>query len=465
MNDAAAPAAAPRLSWRFPATFWFANVAELFERAAYYAMFIGLTLYLTNRVGFNDVHAGWVGAFFSFGLYLLPVFMGTFADAIGFRPALMLAFALLTAGYGLLGAFQLKSTALLSLALIMLGGAIVKPVILGTAAKCSDADHRARAFSIFYFMVNVGSFTGKTVAAPLREKLGLEYINFYAAAMAFTALVLVAAAYRSPDAAGRGRSFLQLLRDFFEVLGNGRFMCLIVIIAGFWLIQGQLYASMPKYILRLVGAGAKPEWLANINPLVVVTCVVPITHLVRHMKPASSIAIALCIIPLSALAVALSPILQGSAGNSVSILGLFSLHPVTVMVILGIGLQGLAECFLSPKFMEFASKQAPRGQEGMYMGFQNLPTSIAWFLGFMMSGYLLDAFCPDPARLATTDPAAHAQWQAALAGQGSMPAAYASAHYIWYVFAGVGVAAFLALLVFKAVTEASDRRPAAPPRA
>lgn len=458
MHDRAALAPAKPLSWQFPATFWFANLSELLERAAYYAMFISLTLYLTDRVGFNDVHAGWVGAFFSFGLYLLPVFMGTFADAIGFRPALMLAFALLTAGYGLLGAFQLKATALVALALIMSGGAIVKPVIQGTAARCSDADHRARAFSIFYFMVNVGAFTGKTVAAPLRERLGLEYINFYAAAMALAALVLVAAAYRSPEATANDRSFSQLLRDFFEVLGNGRFMCLILIIAGFWLIQGQLYASMPKYILRLVGEGAKPEWLANINPFVVVTCVVPITHLVRHMRPANSIAIALCIIPFSALAVALSPILQRSTGNSVPILGLFSLHPVTVMVIVGIGLQGLAECFLAPKFMEFASKQAPKGQEGMYMGFQNLPTSIAWFTGFVMSGYLLDAFCPDPGRLQSSDPAAYAQWQSALAGNGPMPAVYASAHYIWYVFAGVGAVALTALIVFKVVTGRGDRR-------
>jgi len=175
------------------------------------------------------------------------------------------------------------------------------------------------------------------------------------------------------------------------------------------------------------------------------------------MKPANSIAIAMCIIPFSALAVSLSPLLQGRVGSSVSVFGLFSLHPVTVMVILGIGLQGLAECFLSPKFMEFASRQAPKGQEGMYMGFQNLPTSIAWFAGFMISGYLLDAFCPDPAKLQAIDPAAHAQWQEALAGGGPMPAAYASAHYIWYVFAGVGAAALLALLVFKAVTERKDR--------
>ena len=40
-------------------------------------------------------------------------------------------------------------------------------------------------------------------------------------------------------------------------------MCLILIVAGFWFIQGQLYATMTQYILRLQGDEARPEWLAN----------------------------------------------------------------------------------------------------------------------------------------------------------------------------------------------------------
>ena len=37
-----------------------------------------------------------------------------------------------------------------------------------------------------------------------------------------------------------------------------------------------------------------------------------------------------------------------------------------------------------------------------------------------------------------------------------MPAAYAHAHYIWYVFSAVGVLAFIALLVFQRVTRNPD---------
>ena len=51
----------PKLSWRFPRTFWIANAAELFERAAYYGMAIALVLYLTDAtLPRRMVHPPWV---------------------------------------------------------------------------------------------------------------------------------------------------------------------------------------------------------------------------------------------------------------------------------------------------------------------------------------------------------------------------------------------------------------------
>ena len=80
-------------SWKFPAAFWTANTVELFERAAYYAVFIAITLYLSRVVGFSDIDAGWIGGMFAAGLYFLPPFTGAFADKIGFRKAIILAFS------------------------------------------------------------------------------------------------------------------------------------------------------------------------------------------------------------------------------------------------------------------------------------------------------------------------------------------------------------------------------------
>lgn len=451
-----APEVHEKLNWRFPRTFWIANCAELFERAAFYGMFITLSLYLTRIVGFSDVQTALVLAGFASVIYLLPVFMGLMADRIGFRRSLVLAFSLLTCGYTLLGAFGYKSTAILSLTVIMFGGAIIKPVISATVAKASDAAHRVRAFSIFYQVVNIGAFSGKTVAGALREPLGLASINFYAAIMAWCALIFVVFFYKDVGRTDDGKTLRETLVGLVTVILNWRFMCLILIVAGFWMIQGQLYATMPKYLLRLLGEGAKPEWLANINPLVVVICVVPVTHLIRHFKPENAIAIGMLIIPCTALIVALGPMISLDVGATIN-LGFIHIHPITLMIAVGIGVVGLAECFLSPKFLEYASKQAPRGEEGLYLGYQHLTTFFAWLFGFGISGYLLDWYCPDPEKIKVMDPTTHAQWRAAIENGSELPAAYAHAHYIWLVFFGVGMLAFGGMLVFRLITRWVDK--------
>jgi dipeptide/tripeptide permease len=341
------------------------------------------------------------------------------------------------------------------LLLIMSGGAFVKPIITGTVAKSSDETNRARAYSIFYMIVNIGSFSGKTVAKPVRQRLGLRYVPLYSAGATGIALLVVSLFYwpkatGGAEEPGKVRSARNTLSELRTVFTNYRFLALLLITAGFWAIQGQLYASMPKYVLRMVGEGASPEWYANINPLVVVLLVVPITQLVRRIPAVSSILVGMALIPLSALSMSLSPAL----GRSIDLLG-WELHPITVMMVIGIAIQGLSECFLSPRYLEYASKQAPPGQEGLYMGYAHLNTFFAWLVGFILAGYLLEAFCPDPKTLGQAEQAARL---AAIAGRGSMPEAYARAHWIWYAFLGIGLFAFLMLLVFRWVTGRTDRR-------
>lgn len=434
-----------KASWRFPGTFWIANVTELCERAAYYGTFIATRTYLIRVVGLDDVQAGFVAGLFGALIYLFPFFSGAIADRLGFRNSLMWAFALLAAGYSALGLAQTLGPVLVGLSLIVLGGSFVKPVITGTASRCSTEANRARAFSIFYMMVNIGSFMGKTVVAPIRIEMGVQNVPWFSAAASVLALLITAFFYRPHEGgAGRPQSLAETLRGMVTVMRHFRFAALILITAGFWAIQGQLYASMPDYVMRMAGEGYRPEWYANVNPLMVVTCVVWVTYLVRRWPPALSIAVAMAIIPLSSLAMAASQWFHGP-------LRLFgaAVHPITAMMVVGIALQGFAECFLSPKYLEYASRQAPAGREGLYLGFAHLNTFFAWLFGFIFAGYLLKAFCPNPATLAPALRLQHAEW---LAGQGPMPVVYAHAHYLWYAFAGVGVLSFLLMLVYIAWT-------------
>jgi dipeptide/tripeptide permease len=442
---------ADKASWNFPRPFWVANASELCERAAYYGTFIALRTYLLRVVHLDDVQAGFVAGLFGALIYLFPFFTGALADRMGFRTSLMLAFGLLSAGYASLGRFHDFGPVMGALLLVVIGGSFVKPVITGTASRSSNETNRARAFSIFYMMVNIGSFTGKTIVAPIRIQMGVENVPYFSAVAALVGLLVVAFTFfPRENGAERPRSVAETLRGMGTVMLNLRFTSLILITAGFWAIQGQLYASMPDYVMRMAGETYKPEWYANVNPLVVVLCVVWVTQLVRTWAPEASITVAMTLIPLSALAMSTTRLFAGN----VNILGA-SVHPITLMMVVGIAIQGFAECFLSPKYLEFASKQAPAGREGLYLGYAHMNTFFAWLFGFIFAGYMLKAFCPDPS---TLSPALQAQHTAWLAGQAAMPAAYSHAYYLWYAFAGVGLISLLAMIAFMVVTRSIDAR-------
>jgi dipeptide/tripeptide permease len=430
-----------RQSWKFPSSFWIANSVELLERSAYYAVFIAITLYLTRVVGFNDIWAAWIGGVFSAGMYFFPPFSGAVADTIGFRKSIILAFALLTAGYFTLGALPYKATVLPALVVLMIGGSFIKSIITGTVARNTTEENRARGFSIFYGIVNAGSFLGKAFAFPLRLEWGVESINYFAAAMTFIALITVYFFYTTTNESGKKRSVRETWHGLLRVLTNTRLFVLILIVSGFWIIQHQLYATMPKYVLRVVGEHSAPEWIANVNPLVVMSCVILITQWMRKVSAVGSMIVGMALMPISALLMASSRMIGGLTGEAVIFFGLFSAHIVTVMMILGIMVQGLAECFISPRYLEYFSLQAPKGEEGLYLGFSHLHSFFSSLLGFGLSGYLLTSYCPDPATLAP----------------GQRLHAYDQAHYIWYYFVAIGLLAVISLVIYKTVVSRIDR--------
>lgn len=447
---------------KFSKAFWVANSVELLERLAYYAVFIVITLYLSNVWGFSDIQAGIISGIFSAMLYLLPTFAGAYADKIGFRSSIILAFTLLTLGYGGLGLLPtlLQSAGLVNygitttfsgletsplrwsiapvLVLIVIGGSFIKAVISGTVARETTSENRARGYAIFYMMVNIGSFTGKTVVDPLRRSMGdegLVYLNFFSATMTLLALIAVFFFYKSVKTEGKGKSFTEIGSALLKVCKNGRLIVLILIISGFWIIQSQMYATMPKYVIRMIGEGASPGWYANVNPLFVFVFVNLITSFMKKRAALTSMTVGMLIIPFSALVM--------SFGNIIGADYVLGLHPVAFMMIIGIAMQAIAECFISPRFLEYFSLQSPKGEEGLYLGFSHLHSFFSYLLAFGLSGFLLEKYCPDPKKFASASEYA---------------AATTNAHYIWYVFFGIGLISAVALIIYGQVVRRIDAK-------
>ncbi len=450
----------------FTRAFWTANIVELLERGAYYGVFIVITLYLSRILGFSDIEAALISGFFSGGLYLLPTFTGALADKIGFKSSLLIAFSLLSIGYFGLGVLPtllesiglvdysngIEFTGLLEsserwaivpiMIVLMIGGSFIKSVITGTVAKETTEFNRAQGFSIFYMMVNIGAFSGKTIVKPLRASMGdmgLVYINYFSAGMTLLALIMIVFFYKSAKQNGEGKTLKEIWNSLINVLSNGRLVTLILIITGFWMVQHQLYATMPKYVLRMAGEGASPSWYANVNPLIVVLTVTFITRMMSSKTPLFSMTVGMFIMPFSALAMASGNWFSGAEID----LGIVSMHPIAIMMIFGIVLQALGESFISPRFLEFFSLQAPKGEEGLYLGFSHLHSFIASIVGFGLSGYLLSKYCPDP-RLFET----HEAWEVASS----------NAHYIWYYFGAIALTSAISLIIYGKVIAKLDAK-------
>ncbi|HEX7554619.1 MAG TPA: hypothetical protein VF378_13780, partial [Geothrix sp.] len=68
-----------REKYRFPESFWNANLTELFERAAYYSMASFIVIYL-GRLGLGDYWPSTLNGLLWFLVYFLPILSGTIAD-------------------------------------------------------------------------------------------------------------------------------------------------------------------------------------------------------------------------------------------------------------------------------------------------------------------------------------------------------------------------------------------------
>ena len=182
-------------------------------------------------------------------------------------------------------------------------------------------DNRARGYALFYWIVNIGSFSGKTVVPFIRIGAGLAAVNVFAAGVCLVALLCALVWYHPPDSPARPQSLGEVASGLGKLFKRPRLILLILIVSGFWTTQYQLYATMPKFVIRLLGQNARPEWIANVNPLVVVMFVVLITRLTKRWRASTSIFCGMLLVPLASGLIASGQMLERFLGPSIAILG------------------------------------------------------------------------------------------------------------------------------------------------
>jgi POT family proton-dependent oligopeptide transporter len=161
------------------------------------------------------------------------------------------------------------------------------------------------------------------------------------------------------------------------VLGNGRFSIYLVVMSGFYFIYNQVYNVLPLYVKKVVETSPAMDLYTAANPFVIVCFQLILTRSFGKMKPIRSMVVGTAVIAVAML-INVLPIY--SAGGPQAVFANW-LPLGSVFIILTVALIALGELFTSPRMYEYIGALAPKGQEGLFLGYANLPLAIGALAG------------------------------------------------------------------------------------
>jgi proton-dependent oligopeptide transporter, POT family len=370
----------------FERPFWVANISEIFERVSYYAVFAALVRYLHETLQFPAAQASTLGGFFGSAVWVMAIFGGAIADRIGFRRALSLAYLILSVAYFLVGSIgapwlapvrnAVPLTLLVGVILFLpaLGVALVKPSVVGTTARASKENVRSIGYSIYYTLVNIGSFFGPLLAGWVHEHMRVENVFRLAALSVFLMFFGVLIFFREPRRTSDKPppTVAEVARNFMTVAGNGRFVLFLLIFSGYWVVFWQQYIMLGLFIHKFVNPASNTEYVLITDPIIVITCTVALNAATRKMR--------------SFTAVVLGTLITAVGW------GVLALWPTLVGAVLALAVVAIGEITQQPRYYEYISRLAPPEEQGTYMGFAFLPIGIGSLIAGWFGGRLFDYF-------------------------------------------------------------------------
>ncbi|MBF5041937.1 MFS transporter [Aggregicoccus sp. 17bor-14] len=330
-----------------------------------------IALYLTRERGMGAAAVGLVASLHGLGGLLAAYLGGALADRIGRRPTLIGA---LCCGAGSMVLLALaRQPALIALAAFSLGllGDMYRPAVSAAIADVVPADRRAQAFTLFYWVVNLG-FAVALPTAGLLSRAGFSVLFF---ADATTTLLYAAVVWRllpetrprQAAAAARGglRSVLLTLAPFRD--------------------RAFLAFALPVFLLVIV-------FFQHMVAL-------PLTLEARGM---SDTAWGLVLGTNGALIVLLQPfagrwverlprgaVLAGACVLTGAGFGLHGLSGGVALAVLAVAVWTAGEIMHAPVASSVVADLAPPAVRGTYQGAYFMLWGLAAFLGPLLGGWVL----------------------------------------------------------------------------
>jgi len=376
----------------FPKNFWVVILMEFFERGSYYGVMSVLSVYLVlgidkGGLGFTKESVGVIKSVITPLLYLLPIVSGAIADRFGYRKMLFFSFAVMSTGYFLTGLASAYALVFLSLLLMVLGAGSFKPIISGTIARTTNESNSTLGFGIFYWSINLGAFVFPLILIPILKDISWSYIFFMAAIITASLLLLNLFVYKEPKKPESSKTLAEVFGGMIKVLTDWRFILMIVIYSGFWILYFQMFDTVlwylkdhmdmtpvDKFVNSILGIFiANPNWkfdaehVTVINAGTIILLQLVISNIVKNTKA----------LPTMIVGIGL-----GTLG-----MGILAISSHAWVFMAGIIIFSIGEMTAHPKFISYVGLIAPDDKKALYLGYSFLYGVIGSGIGGVLGAY------------------------------------------------------------------------------
>lgn len=369
-----------------------ANSIEIFERIAYYGIYMGFAIYMEKKLGFNPSELGIIQTIFILLSYLIPVISGTFADRFGFKKMLIVAYLAYIPSILLLLVTKTFSGVALVMMFIGFAAGIFKPLISGTIRVVSSSDNKTLGFGIFYQMVNIGGLLGPIIAGKLRV-ISWNYA-FMASAVSIVIMFFVTIFfYKEPPREIEGVTLKQKFRDMGETLSDLKFLLFLFLLGSFfWIPFWSFFNLIGLYIdsnldtarLYVAMNSVLPEWFTNIFSRADENGIRRVLGESIGNTGIYIIIFQLLVSKISQSRSAMPTFITGLfiAGIGFLVIGASAIYN-PAWVFAGMFLFAIGEMTASPRIQEYITWIAPKEKAGLYMGSNFLATALGSFSGII----------------------------------------------------------------------------------
>lgn len=379
----------------FPGVYWLVIIFEFFERGSYYGMMSILSVYFTDQLGYSKESVGVIKSTIQPLLYILPILAGAIGDRFGYRKTLMFAFSFLGLGYFLTSQATDYALVFGSLVIMGIGAGAFKPMISGTIARITTEHNSTLGFGIYYWSINLGAFLFPLIMVPyLKNNFGWNYVILASAVFTIAMLIPTIIWYKEPPKPPSTKNFLQVLKDMIMVLTDFKFIGLIVIYSGFWILYFQMFDSVLWYVKDYVNATELNNFVNSV--LIIVGININWQFDIEHVTVINAGTIIFLQMIVSNIVKNTKALPTMIAGISMGTLGMAILAISTNIwiFIIGIMIFSIGEMTAHPKFISYVGLIAPEDKKATYLGYAFLygviGSSIGGILGANMYVHFVD---------------------------------------------------------------------------